>query len=77
MRNINYDWYLLVGNVVISKPNVAVPLFSKLIQKIINSSDLPKGVNQVVFGGKELGQFLTSLDFDMICFTGAQIQGSF
>jgi len=66
---------LIVGNVVINKPDENTPLTYKLLETIIDESKLPKGVQQFVFGGKEIGQFLVEQDIDMICFTGSTKTG--
>jgi len=66
---------LLVGNVVISKPDACTPQLFKLVEKITAESILPNGVTQLVFGGKEIGQFLIEQNFDMICFTGSTKTG--
>ena len=68
---------LIVGNVVINKPDEHTPLTYKLIEKIIDSSELPKGVQQFVYGGKEVGQFLVEQEIDMICFTGSTKTGEY
>lgn len=68
---------LIVGNVVMNKPDPNTPLVYKLLEKIINNSRLPEGVQQFVYGGKEVGQFLVSLDIDMICFTGNTKTGEY
>jgi len=61
---------LIVGNVVINKPDTNTPLLYKLLEEIFDNSKLPKGVQQFVYGGKEIGSFLVEQDIDMICFTG-------
>ena len=66
---------LIVGNVVVNKPDENTPLTYKLLEKIIDESDLPKGVQQFVYGGKVNGQFLVGQDIDMICFTGSTKTG--
>ncbi len=66
---------LIVGNVVINKPDQNTPPVYKLIEELISKSGLPKGVQQFVFGGKEVGQFLVEQDIDMICFTGSTKTG--
>ena len=66
---------LIVGNIVINKPDPNNPLVYKLLEEIINESNLPKGVQQFVYGGKEIGQFLINQDIDMICFTGSTQTG--
>ena len=61
---------LIVGNVVISKPDPNLLLLYKFLKEILNNSNLPAGVWQFVLGGKEIGSFLVEQDIDMICFTG-------
>ncbi|MEG1990016.1 MAG: aldehyde dehydrogenase family protein [Clostridia bacterium] len=68
---------LIVGNVVISKPDPNTPLLYKLLEEIFNNSKLPKGVQQFVYGGKEIGSFLVEQDIDMICFTGNTKTGEY
>lgn len=66
---------LIVGNVVINKPDQNTPLVYKLLEEIINNSKLPQGVQQFIYGGKEIGQFLVEQNIDMICFTGSTRTG--
>lgn len=68
---------LIIGNVVISKPDQNVPLLYKFLEEILNNSNLPNGVWQIVFGGKEIGSFLVEQDIDMICFTGNTKTGEY
>lgn len=68
---------LIVGNVVINKPDPNTPLVYKILEEIINDSKLPKGVQQFVYGGKETGSFLVEQDIDMICFTGNTKTGEY
>lgn len=68
---------LIVGNVVISKPDPNLPLLYKFLEEILNNSELPKGVWQFVFAGKEIGSFLVEQDIDMICFTGNTKTGEY
>ena len=68
---------LIIGNVVISKPDPNLPLLYKLLEQIITDSNLPKGVFQFVFGGKEIGSFLVDQNIDMICFTGNTKTGEY
>jgi acyl-CoA reductase-like NAD-dependent aldehyde dehydrogenase len=60
---------LLVGNVVINKPDPTTPSLYHLLEEIINTSSLPKGVQQFVYGDSEVGSLLVQQDIDMICFT--------
>lgn len=68
---------LIVGNIVISKPDPNLPLLHKLLEEILNNSRLPEGVWQFVFAGKEIGSFLVEQDIDMICFTGNTKTGEY
>lgn len=68
---------LIVGNVVISKPDPKLPLLFKLLEKIVNESKLPKGVWQFVFADREISSFLANQDIDMICFTGNTKTGEY
>jgi len=68
---------LIVGNVVINKPDPNTPLLYKLLEEIFDNSKLPKGVQQFIFGGKEIGSFLVEQDIDMICFTGNTKTGEY
>lgn len=68
---------LIVGNVVINKPDPSTPLLCKLLEEIINNTTLPKGVQQIVYGGKEIGIFLVEQDINMICFVGNTKTGEY
>jgi acyl-CoA reductase-like NAD-dependent aldehyde dehydrogenase len=68
---------LVVGNVVVNKPDPNTPQVYKLLEKIIGESDLPKGVQQFVYGGAEIGSFLAEQDINMICFTGNTKTGQY
>ena len=68
---------LIVGNVVISKPDPNLPLLYHFLEEIFQSSRLPTGVQQFVFGGKEIGSFLVEQEIDMICFTGNTKTGEY
>ena len=71
----NFVWQvgqnLIAGNVVVLKHSEEVPLFSKEIEEIFESSNFPKGVFNQVFGSAEVGEFLVNQNIDMICFTGS------
>ena len=77
----NFIWQscqnIIVGNSVINKPDQNTPLTYKLLEEIIDSSDVPKGVLQFIYGGKEIGKFLVQQDIDMICFTGSTKTGGY
>ena len=68
---------LIVGNVVISKPDPKLPLLFKSLEKIIDNSKLPKGVWQSCFADREMSSFLADQDIDMICFTGNTKTGEY
>jgi len=62
---------LVVGNTVIFKHSEEVPLTGKLIEDIIASCKLPKGVFSEVYGDGKVGEILTDQDIDLIAFTGS------
>ena len=68
---------LIVGNVVISKPDQNLPLLYKFLEEILSNTNLPSEVWQFVFGGKEIGSFLVEQEIDMICFTGNTKTGEY
>ena len=61
---------MIVGNTVINKPDPNLPLLTELLDKLFRSTDLPKGVQQFVYGDREVGESLVNKDINMICFTG-------
>ncbi len=61
---------MIVGNTIINKPDPNLPLLTELLDKLFRSTNLPKGVQQFVYGGREVGDFLVHQDINMICFTG-------
>ena len=63
---------LLAGNVVIFKPSEYTPLAGNLLAQCWESAQLPRGVFNLIQGGKETGQSLISCSgLDGICFTGS------
>lgn len=64
---------LIAGNTVVVKPPSITPLSAVLLAEIIDSTDLPKGVFNVVFGsGSKAGDYLAGHeDVDVISFTGS------
>lgn len=66
---------LLVGNTVVIKNSEEVPLFGKLIQNIIDESELQDGVIKQVYGNCEQGSQLVNKDIDLIWFTGSSKVG--
>lgn len=61
---------MIVGNTVICKPDHNLPLLVELLDKLFKESELPNGVCQFVYGGREIGDYLVNQDINMICFTG-------
>lgn len=66
---------LLVGNTVVFKHSEEVPLTGKLIEDIITSSNLPKGVFNEIYGDGKVGKFLIDQDIDLVSFTGSNKVG--
>lgn len=62
---------LLAGNTVVFKHSEEVPLTGKLIEEIVNSTALPKGVFNEVYGDGKIGEMLTDQEIDLISFTGS------
>lgn len=71
----NFVWgagqNLIVGNTVVYKTSEECPLFGKLLEEIINNSDLPAGVFSEVYGDGRVGDFLVHQDINLISFTGS------
>ena len=66
---------LIAGNSIIFKPSEELPGFSTLLQKIVDESDLPKGVFQSIVGEATTGQALVAQPVDAIFFTGSTNTG--
>ena len=76
----NYPFYLpvsaivktlLSGNTFIFKPAGIVSLVGKLIEEILQKSELPPGVANVIFGDSEAAEILLELPLDKVIFTGS------
>lgn len=71
----NFVWgviqNLMVGNTVVFKHSEEVPLFGKLIEDIMEASNLPEGVFGEVYGDGTVGDYLVHQDIDLIWFTGS------
>jgi acyl-CoA reductase-like NAD-dependent aldehyde dehydrogenase len=68
---------LAAGNTVILKPSPFTPLQTMLIAELMADLDLPNGVFNIVTGGVEVGERLTSDPrVDMISFTGSDAVGA-
>ncbi|MBI2075027.1 aldehyde dehydrogenase [Candidatus Daviesbacteria bacterium] len=72
---MNISWQcgqaLIAGNTIVYKNSEENPLFSQLIAELIEKSDIPKGVFNVLYGNGEVGDYLVHQDIDMISFTGS------
>ena len=66
---------LLVGNTVVFKVSEECPLSGKLIEKIMNNHDLPKGVFSEVYGAGDVGEKLAKSEVNIIWFTGSSKVG--
>lgn len=66
---------LAAGNCVVFKGSSVTPYTSVLIEDMLNSIQLPKGVFQVVYGGREIGEELINQKPDKIFFTGSVATG--
>lgn len=77
----NFVWgvaqNLVVGNTVVFKHSEEVLLFGKLIEEIIDSSDLPEGVFNEVYGDGKVGDFLVHQNINLIWFTGSTKVGKY
>ena len=62
---------LVAGNTVVFKISEECPLIGKLIEEIMNSKNLPKGVFSEVYGDGSVGQKLAESDVNLIWFTGS------
>ncbi|MEM9468546.1 MAG: aldehyde dehydrogenase family protein [Pseudomonadota bacterium] len=66
---------LLAGNTAVMKYSEEVPLFSKYLEEVVASSDLPKGVLNFVYGDGQVGRLLADQDIDFLTFTGSSAVG--
>lgn len=68
---------LLAGNTVILKPSPYTPLQAFIFAEILAEADLPPGVFNLVTGGLDQGELLTSDPrVDMVTFTGSDAVGA-
>jgi len=67
---------LLAGNVAVLKPSEQTPLTTKLLKTVWDETTERPELFQPVYGAGELGNALvTSLQTDVICFTGSTVVG--
>lgn len=62
---------LIAGNTVVFKISEECPLIGKLIDEIMTSANLPRGVFSEVYGAGDVGQKLAESDISLIWFTGS------
>lgn len=68
---------MAAGNTVVLKPSPFTPLQTMLIADIVAGLDLPPGVFNIVTGGLEVGQMMSSDPrIDMVSFTGSDAVGA-
>lgn len=69
---------LLAGNTVVVKPASMTPITAMVLTEIIDDTDLPKGIFNLVTGsGSDIGDYLTKHeDVDVVSFTGSTSVGS-
>jgi acyl-CoA reductase-like NAD-dependent aldehyde dehydrogenase len=68
---------LATGNVVVLKPSPYTPLEALLLGEAADEAQLPPGVLNIITGGKEVGERLTTDPrVDMISFTGSDEVGA-
>ncbi len=72
----NFVWgviqNLVVGNTVVFKHSEECPLTGKLLEEIVDSVKLPKGVFNEVYGdGGDVGEYLMNTAIDIMYFTGS------
>ncbi|NJS14238.1 MAG: aldehyde dehydrogenase family protein, partial [Sphingopyxis sp.] len=66
---------LLAGNTVVFKPSEKSPATGALLAAMWEEAGLPRGVLQVVQGGRDTGQSLVEGDVDAVFFTGSHAAG--
>jgi succinylglutamic semialdehyde dehydrogenase len=67
---------LLAGDTVVFKPSEETPWTGELIAEALEAADLPKGVVNLVQGGKEAGAALVDQPIDGLLFTGSGAAGA-
>ncbi len=68
---------MAAGNTVVLKPSPFTPLQTMLIADLVAQIDLPPGVFNIVTGGTDVGQLMSSDPrIDMVSFTGSDAVGS-
>lgn len=67
---------LLAGNTIVFKPSEYTPLCAEIMTTLWEKTDFPKGVLNMIQGGRKTGQYLaTHPDIDALFFTGSWSTG--
>lgn len=68
---------LITGNTMVLKPSPYTPFAALILGEVAEKVGLPKGVLNIVTGGKDVGEMLTAdCRVDMVTFTGSDAVGS-
>jgi aldehyde dehydrogenase (NAD+) len=68
---------LAVGCTVVLKPSPYTPFEALILGEIAAETELPKGVLNIITGGKEVGELLTGdKRVDLVTFTGSDVVGA-
>ena len=67
---------LLAGDTVVFKPSEETPLTGQLMAEAFAAADLPRGVVNVVQGGRDTGAALLDSGIDALMFTGSGAAGA-
>ena len=67
---------LLAGDTVVFKPSEETPLTGQLMAECLDAADLPKGVFNMVQGGRDTGAALLDQPIDALMFTGSGAAGA-
>jgi len=68
---------LLAGNVIVFKPSELTPQVADIMALCWDEAGLPKGVLNVIQGGRETGAALLKAEIDGLLFTGSAKTGTF
>ncbi|NEX91972.1 succinylglutamate-semialdehyde dehydrogenase [Caulobacter sp. 17J65-9] len=68
---------LLAGDTVVFKPSEETPLAGQMLVEALEAAGLPKGVVNLVQGGRETGAALIEQPIDALLFTGSAQAGDF
>lgn len=67
---------LLAGDTIVFKPSEETPMAGELLVEALQAAGLPKGVVNLVQGGRETGAALIEQEIDGLLFTGSAAAGS-